>query len=124
MVNSGDFCKDSSLVHSYLFFEHGLDYMIYSSTMDPLLGPPTTEAGVRSMWDHISSRSPLGKKLMDKYYASKKLIWSSSEELGVGGYARCVVHPRGNRFCYVVVRNAGHMTPSYQPRSAYDIIQR
>lgn len=81
--------------------------------MDPLLGPPTTEAGISSMFDKIAGMDGTGLKLADEWNASKKKIWSTSEQLGVSGYSKCIKHPKGeNRFCYVIVRNAGHMTPS------------
>ena len=34
------------------------------------------------------------------------------------------VHEVARRFCYVVVRNAGHMTPAFAPRASYDMLTR
>eukprot|EP01001_Neometanema_parovale_P008646 NODE_4912_length_1001_cov_131.351936_g4705_i0.p1 GENE.NODE_4912_length_1001_cov_131.351936_g4705_i0~~NODE_4912_length_1001_cov_131.351936_g4705_i0.p1 ORF type:complete len:333 (+),score=89.62 NODE_4912_length_1001_cov_131.351936_g4705_i0:52-999(+) len=43
----------------------------------------------------------------------------------VAGYAKCFnVEGKGNRFCYTVVRNAGHESPAFQPRANYDMIMR
>jgi len=36
--------------------------MIYSSNMDPLLGPPTTQAGIQAMW-HNGRLFPNGSEL-------------------------------------------------------------
>jgi len=50
MVDSGDWCTETSSLYAELFVQHGIELMIYSSNMDPLLGPPTTEAGVKAMF--------------------------------------------------------------------------
>ena len=60
-------------------------------------------------------------------HSAKKDIWKvSSADQNIAGYAKCVtvLSDKGNRFCYAVVRNAGHETPAYQPRSAYDMTRR
>jgi len=44
MVRSGDFCRNSSWIYATLYEKANIDLMIYSSTVDALLGPPTTEA--------------------------------------------------------------------------------
>ena len=38
MVKSGDICNASAPLYTTLFLEAGIDVMVYSSTMDPLLG--------------------------------------------------------------------------------------
>jgi len=123
MVRSGDFCNSSSQIYGALFLA-GVDLMIYSSTVDPLLGPPTTEAGVQAVWDWIGNKSAVGATFKTKYYAGKKDVWSVTEEEGVAGYARCTEGPSKNRFCYTVVRNGGHELPAFQPRNSLDMWSR
>ena len=48
-VESGDFCTNSSYLYAELLASHRIDLMIYSSTVDPLLGPPTTEGGINAV---------------------------------------------------------------------------
>ena len=45
MVRSGDYCNASAGLYTMLFLEAGIDVVVYSSNLDPLLGPPSTEAG-------------------------------------------------------------------------------
>eukprot|EP01012_Entosiphon_sulcatum_P010593 TRINITY_DN1622_c0_g1_i1.p1 TRINITY_DN1622_c0_g1~~TRINITY_DN1622_c0_g1_i1.p1 ORF type:complete len:521 (-),score=79.60 TRINITY_DN1622_c0_g1_i1:16-1578(-) len=127
MVNSGDFCSNSSEIYAKLFFEAEIDVMIYSSTLDPLLGPPTTEAGVKAMFDYAVGKFPNADGVRNQFYGSRKAIWKvdSSEDPNVAGYARCVTRNQsGNRFCYTVIRNAGHESPAFQPRSNWDMLKR
>jgi vitellogenic carboxypeptidase-like protein len=127
-VDSGDFCTNSSLQYAELL-EAGIDVMIYSSTVDPLLGPPTTEGGIDGIMSDARRISPNGAagKMADAYYASNKTLWASSQDEQTAGYAKCGQLSAGGddqRFCYVVVRNAGHMTPAFQPRAALEMLGR
>lgn len=144
MVNSTDFCTSSSDLYAKLFVEHGIDLMIYSSTVDTLLGPPTTEAGVQSVFDVAKSLSADGATASQAYTDADKVIWRADEkDDNIAGYARCfefaatnssTAHRRHKqhkqpknqqqRFCYTVVRNGGHELPSYEPRTSYDMIMR
>lgn len=47
MVASGDFCASSARQYAQLFLMSGLDVVIYAGNLDPLLGAPIAEAGVR-----------------------------------------------------------------------------
>ena len=53
-------------------------------------------------------------------------MWRVKEtDLDVAGYAKCLIGAAPfRRFCYVIVRNAGHMTPAFQPRASWDMINR
>ena len=57
-VNSSDWCANSSWTYAELIANSEIDLMIYSSTADPLLGPPTTEAGVFSILSELVVRAP------------------------------------------------------------------
>ena len=83
-----------SHIYAQLFAEADIDLMIYSSTADALLGPPTTEAGVMAMLDY--SQSNLKTSLKSDYLSAKKVIWKTqSIDPNVAGYARCTyVHSR------------------------------
>ena len=128
-VDSGDFCTNSSLQYAELL-EAGIDVMIYSSTVDPLLGPPTTEGGIDGIMTDARRIAPNGiaGKMADAYYASRKTLWASSQDDQTAGYAKCgqltADSGEDQRFCYVVVRNAGHMTPAFQPRAALEMLGR
>jgi hypothetical protein len=41
-------------------------------------------------------------------------------------YSKCLTlqSTAAHRFCYVVVRNAGHEAPAFQPRASYDMNER
>ena len=81
MVKSGDYCNSSAGLYTTLFLEAAVDVVIYSSTMDPLLGPPTTEAGVRAAWDHAEKAYPvLGATTKQQYYKQRKSIWAVSSK--------------------------------------------
>ena len=128
-VNSGDWCANSSWIYADLLTDVGIDLMIYSSTADPLLGPPTTEAGVFAILDDAVNQSPvLGNKLSDSFNKQSKNVWfvDSKHDSNPAGYAKCVANPGGKnkRFCYSVIRNAGHESPAYQPRASFDMITR
>jgi hypothetical protein len=142
MVRSGDYCNSSASLYTTLFLEAGIDVVVYSSTMDPLLGPPTTEAGIRSAWDHAEAAYPnTGAAAKKEYYEQPKSIWAVSASdyntsVGPAGYAKCLTRathgmvgatagaPNSTRFCYVIVRNAGHEAMAFQPRAAYDMNER
>jgi len=67
--------------------------------MDPLLGPPTTEAGISSIFDKISNMKG-GLKVADDWNATLKQMWSTDDKLGVAGYSKCIQHPKADvRFC-------------------------
>merc|ERR1712151_530723 len=124
MVRSGDFCQNSAKLYTKLFLVEGIDVNIYSSNVDPLLGPPTTEAGIESAWKYAKKRIPGGRNARKAFYAADKTIWRvAPDDSGPAGYARCM-SMGDRRFCYTMVRNAGHMTPSYMPRSAFDMTER
>jgi len=126
MVDSGDWCSNSTWLFAKLFLEEGIDLMIYSSTADPLLGPPTTEAGVGSLFNYASTHIQGGAQAQKDYNAAPKIHWRVQKtDVDVAGYSRCANRPGMiNRFCYGVVRNAGHMTPSFEPRASYDLVNR
>lgn len=67
--------------------------------MDPLLGPPTTEAGIGSIFDKIAGMDG-GLKVADEWNATLKKRWSTDDKLGVAGYSKCIKHPQADsRFC-------------------------
>lgn len=120
MVRSGDFCQTNAPIYvQELFLDAGLEVNIYSSNMDPLLGPPTTEAGIKVGLDAAGIRTA--------FMGHKKTIFRvSADSPSPAGYARCMPHPagKGGRFCYSIIRNAGHETPAYSPQFAYDMTER
>lgn len=59
MVASGDFCANSTDLFALLLVKYGIHVQIYSSSNDPLLGPPTTEAAINAMM-HKAAEVPLG----------------------------------------------------------------
>lgn len=123
MVNSGDFCMSSAPLYTELFFS-GLDVFVYSSNLDPLLGPPTTAAGVQSAWDSAAEIFLDGPMYKNEFYSQRKVLWKVEDvDSTPAGYVRCVSRG-GARFCYIVVRNAGHETAPYAPRAAYDMNSR
>eukprot|EP00418_Pyrodinium_bahamense_P052252 CAMPEP_0179158472 /NCGR_PEP_ID=MMETSP0796-20121207/77329_1 /TAXON_ID=73915 /ORGANISM="Pyrodinium bahamense, Strain pbaha01" /LENGTH=253 /DNA_ID=CAMNT_0020860147 /DNA_START=29 /DNA_END=787 /DNA_ORIENTATION=+ len=124
MVQSGDFCDASAPVYTTLFLESSLDVMVYSSNLDPLIGPASAAAGVRAAWDFADKHLTGGSAAKSAFYQQKKEIWRVAPmDVEPAGYARCL-RLAASRFCYVVVRNAGHETTSYAPRAAYDLNQR
>jgi vitellogenic carboxypeptidase-like protein len=136
-VQSGDWCANSSWLYADLMLNTDIDLMIYSSTSDSLLGPPTTEAGILAILeDLVTQNADAGVKISKDFQATAKDIWFvESKDTNPAGYAKCIrVDNKGktttsstsntSRFCYTVVRNAGHETPGYQPRAAYDMIER
>ena len=129
-VDSGDFCTNSSSKYAELI-EAGIDLMIYSSTVDPLLGPPTTEGGIDGIMADAVRIAPDGAagRMAKAYYAANKTLWATAQDAHTTGYAKCgAIAADGKdgdqRFCYVVVRNAGHMTPAFQPRTALEMLGR
>ena len=66
---------------------------------------------------------PVEDKLSTAFYASPKHIWKvdSDKDANVAGYGRCTESPS---FCYAVIKNAGHESPAFQPRTSYDLIMR
>jgi len=120
MVDSGDWCTKSTDIYAFLFLHAGVDMMIWSSTVDPLLGPPCSEAGVQGIMSFTNN------EVSNRWFTAKKQIWKvNKDDRNIAGYVKAFKNPHGNNhFYYVVVRNAGHETPAYQPRSAYDMINR
>ena len=126
-VNSSDWCANSSWTYAELIANSEIDLMIYSSTADPLLGPPTTEAGVFSILSELVVRAPkTGPTIKKTFETTKKDVWfvDSKHDEDPAGYAKCVSTGTDRRFCYTVVRNAGHEMPGYQPRASYDMLDR
>eukprot|EP01060_Flectonema_neradi_P027518 TRINITY_DN37122_c0_g1_i1.p1 TRINITY_DN37122_c0_g1~~TRINITY_DN37122_c0_g1_i1.p1 ORF type:complete len:541 (+),score=132.41 TRINITY_DN37122_c0_g1_i1:43-1623(+) len=121
MVNSGDFCANSSWIYASLFME-GYDVTIYTGTVDPLLGAPTSEAGVVAIFDYAEQHLAGGADIKKAFFSAKKAVWRvNATDIEPTGYARCVTHPtHKNNFCYVSIRNAGHESPAFQPRANYD----
>eukprot|EP00929_Paragymnodinium_shiwhaense_P000209 TRINITY_DN100455_c0_g1_i1.p1 TRINITY_DN100455_c0_g1~~TRINITY_DN100455_c0_g1_i1.p1 ORF type:complete len:532 (-),score=68.16 TRINITY_DN100455_c0_g1_i1:317-1912(-) len=124
MVRSGDYCESTAHLYTKLFLEEQLDVVVYSGNLDALLGPPTTAAALRAAWDVAEAKMEGGKEAKRAFYAAKKQIWSvSPDDTNPAGYSRCL--ERGEaRFCYVIVRNAGHEVVPSQPRAMYDFQQR
>jgi len=92
-----------------------------------ILGPPTTEAGIHAMWDNATVAYQRGSERAQSYYKQRSGVWfvDSAKDSNPAGYSRCSGGSGADpRFCYVVVRNAGHMAPAFAPRSAYDMIRR
>eukprot|EP00750_Incisomonas_marina_P003280 INCI13045.2.p2 GENE.INCI13045.2~~INCI13045.2.p2 ORF type:complete len:526 (-),score=95.10 INCI13045.2:1887-3239(-) len=117
MVRSGDFCRNSSWIYASLYEKANIDLMIYSSTADALLGPPTTEGGVMAVLDY--SEANFGSDFKKDYLAAPKEIWRTAvNDTNLAGYARCTVNDKNKRFCYTVIRNGGHETPAFQPRTS------
>merc|ERR1711871_199023 len=118
---------NSSWAYAELIANSDIDLMIYSSTADPILGPPTTEAGVISVMEDLVRLSPKnGKKIENEFEATQKDVWfvDNKFDRNPAGYAKCVSTGTDRRFCYTVVRNAGHEMPGYQPRASYDMLDR
>ena len=120
-VDSGDFCTNSSYLYAELLASKEVDLMIYSSTVDPLLGPPTTEGGINA----IMADPKTSLELSNRFITANKTLWTAGSKF-VAGYSKCTSVPgsQGKRFCYVVVRNAGHMTPAFKPLASAELIGR
>lgn len=135
-VTSGDWCRNSSDLFAELIAKTDIDLMIYSSTADPLLGPPTTEAGVMAILDDLASTYTGGNLIRGLFHKQTKDVWrvDSANDQQVAGAAKCISTAgvfgqldgsgSNKRFCYAVIHNAGHESPGYQPRSSYDLITR
>eukprot|EP00927_Polykrikos_kofoidii_P035879 TRINITY_DN30383_c0_g1_i1.p1 TRINITY_DN30383_c0_g1~~TRINITY_DN30383_c0_g1_i1.p1 ORF type:complete len:574 (-),score=72.68 TRINITY_DN30383_c0_g1_i1:340-1977(-) len=126
MVKSGDYCTASSPLYTTLFLTHKLDVIVYASNLDLLLGPPATAAGIQAAWDYAEHHLAGGAEAKRAYYSQSKSIWRvEAADINPAGYAKCLDQDGGSsRFCYVVVRNAGHETAPYAPRAAYDLNER
>jgi len=118
-VDSGDWCTPSAPLYADLLDEGKINLMIYTSNMDPLLGPPTTEAGIQRIMEQVKTSS-----VANKYNAASKTLWNAGDDKVSSGYAKCAANTDDTRFCYVVVRNAGHMTPAFNPRASMDMFNR
>merc|ERR1712137_552746 len=124
-VTSGDFCTNSSYQYAELLKSKEIDLMIYSSTVDPLLGPPTTEGGIKAIMQDLMQDPSPDEGLVMAYEAANKTLWTAGGSADVAGYAKCTALPGvSKRFCYVVVRNAGHMTPAFMPKASREMLDR
>ncbi|CAE8693982.1 unnamed protein product [Polarella glacialis] len=124
MVKSGDFCESTAPLYASLFLSGGLDVLVYSSNLDPLLGPPATAAGIQAAWDYAEKALQDGADSKDGFYRQRKNIWKvAMHDVEPAGYSRCLSGESG-RFCYVIVRNAGHETAPYAPRAAHNLNER
>eukprot|EP00933_Yihiella_yeosuensis_P049679 TRINITY_DN4686_c0_g1_i1.p1 TRINITY_DN4686_c0_g1~~TRINITY_DN4686_c0_g1_i1.p1 ORF type:complete len:590 (+),score=94.94 TRINITY_DN4686_c0_g1_i1:69-1772(+) len=124
MVDSGDNCQSTAALYAELYVQFGLDVIIYSSNLDPLLGPPSTAAGIQAVWDYAEKHLKGGADSKAKFYVQRKSIWRVEQnDEDPAGYARCL-NDDSKRFCYVIVRNAGHETTSYAPRASHDLNER
>ena len=124
MVRSGDLCGPSAPLYASLFLDEGLDVVVYAGNMDPLLGPAMTAAGVRAAWDYAAANVSGGAAARAAFYRREKQVWRiAATDAAPAGYAKCLERP-GHRFCYVVVRGAGHEAASYAPRAMYDLNER
>jgi len=55
-----------------------------------------------------------------EFSSAKRIIWKvDKEDNEVTGYAKKV-----DNFTHVIIRNAGHMVPTDQPRAALDMMNR
>lgn len=132
MVESGDFCANATDLYAKLWFKADIDLMIYSSTVDPLLGPPTTEAGVQAMWRDATASGlyPSAAAHEQEFWAAPKTTWRAhantpQDPTNVGGFARCFTNGDSKkRFCYTLIKNGGHEVPAFQPKTSYDAIWR
>jgi vitellogenic carboxypeptidase-like protein len=84
--------------------------MIYNGQNDVILGPPPAENFIRQI--------PWSGQL--DYLATKKIIWRvAANDTEPAGYVR-----QSGAFVQAIIRDAGHMVPTDQPRSAFDLITR
>ena len=90
-----------------------------------------TEAGVAAILDRANASLPGGGAAKRAFYSARKDVWRVAEtDENPAGYARCAEPRAGDgggprsRFCYIVVRNAGHEAVSYAPRAMYDLNER
>jgi len=79
--------------------------MVYNGNYDIILGPAASEMAYREIrWSGA-----------EEYKRAKKSVWSFKKrngEMDLAGYARSV-----KNFRQVMVRDAGHMVPAFQPES-------
>ncbi|XP_074602000.1 putative serine carboxypeptidase CPVL [Brevipalpus obovatus] len=84
--------------------------LLYNGQLDIIVAPALTERLIQHLhWEGAH-----------EYKKSVKKIWRLQDEPDdVAGYIRS----HGN-FHYVVVRNAGHMVPTYQPKASYELLKK
>ncbi|XP_074602001.1 putative serine carboxypeptidase CPVL [Brevipalpus obovatus] len=88
----------------------GYETLLYNGQLDVIVGPVITERLIQNMtW-----------KGKDDYLKAPKNIWRvPSQPKNVAGYVKSY-----KNFHFAIVRNTGHMVPTDQPASAYDLIER
>ncbi|RWS19813.1 putative serine carboxypeptidase CPVL-like protein, partial [Leptotrombidium deliense] len=88
------------------------DYRVlfYSGNLDILVAPVFTTRflNVLDNW-----------KFQDEYLNSERKIWRLSPNSNIAGYIKSATN-----FHFVVIRNAGHMVPFFQPRVMYSLITK
>ena len=120
MVHSGDWCSPSAPIYAQLLIDYKVPVSIYSGNLDPLLGPPTTEPGVDAIFDIAKT---LDASISNIWEAAEPMLWYTNfSDHKPAGRARCT--DAAPRFCYIIVEDAGHSVPGFQPRFAYDMIHR
>ncbi|RWS23090.1 putative serine carboxypeptidase CPVL-like protein, partial [Leptotrombidium deliense] len=82
--------------------------LFYSGNLDIVIPPVFTTRflDVLNNW-----------KYRDEYLNSERKIWKLTSNADVAGYIK-----KATNFDYVVLRNAGHMVPFFQPRVMYSLI--
>lgn len=88
----------------------GYDVLLYSGQLDIIVSPTNTRRLIDSMnWKNAKS-----------YRKSPKKIWKIDEQgTDVAGYVQSY-----KNFHFAIVRGAGHMVPTDQPRRCFDLIKR
>ncbi len=100
----------ASDIYAALLVTYGLHVQIYSSSNDPLLGPPCTEAGINAMMA-TAAKLTGSNTIVNQWNNAQRVVWRDPQQLS--GYASCFTYGNGARFCFPVIRNAGHMAPSF-----------
>ena len=86
----------------------GYSVLLYNGQLDLICAPILTETMIDAMnWNE--------KLLYDKAPKEKWFVSASDKE--IAGYRK-----KADNFEFIVLRNAGHMTPYDQPRSTYSMI--
>ncbi|XP_072754363.1 venom serine carboxypeptidase-like [Anoplolepis gracilipes] len=119
-VGNSTFQVEATVVYGYLeddimqsiiviledLLEH-YNVLIYNGQLDIIVAYPLTENYIQKMqWSGA-----------DKYNNTARKFWTVGDELA--GYTKHV-----DNLTFALVRNAGHMVPSDQPKWAFDLITR